>query len=130
MTGATCCCYEKVRRTICTTFVSYLLNSFKIFYLTLRLPGDTGVPELQYSIFNSAVTFKKYCTNLIISNRLVKLNIKIKFNVFPVFNLLKVASIIQDFYLSNGDALSITNKYLMNADYIIFYFGSSLSLKH
>ena len=55
---------------------------------------------------------------------------KIKFNVFPVFNLLKVASIIQDFHLSNGDALSITNKYLMNADYIIFYFGSSLSLRH
>ena len=24
------------------------------------LPGDTGVPELQYSSFNSAVTFLKY----------------------------------------------------------------------
>ena len=26
-------------------------------FLTICLPGDTGVPELQYSSFNSAVTF-------------------------------------------------------------------------
>ena len=36
-------------------------------------------------------------------------NMEIKFNIFSVFDLLKVASIIQDFYFSNGDASSINN---------------------
>ena len=33
-------------------------------------------------------------------NRFVKFNIEIKFNLFLVFDLLKVASIIQDFQFS------------------------------
>ena len=59
--------------------------------LTLCLPGDNGVPELQYSNFNSAVTFLEYFTYLIVSNRLVKFNMEIKFNKFLVFYSLKVA---------------------------------------
>ena len=34
---------------------------------------------------------------------------EIKFNFFSVFDLLKVASIIQNFGYSNGDASSINN---------------------
>ena len=56
---------------------------------------DTGVPKLHYSRFNSAVTLLKYFTYLIISDRLVKFNMEIKFNICSV--LLKAASIIQDF---------------------------------
>ena len=34
---------------------------------------------------------------------------KIKFNIFSVFDLLKVCLIIQDFHFSNGDASYINN---------------------
>ena len=34
---------------------------------------------------------------------------EIKFNIFSVFDLLKVVSIIQDFHFSYGDASSINN---------------------
>ena len=34
---------------------------------------------------------------------------KIKFNIFSVFDLLKAALIIQDFYFSHSDASSINN---------------------
>ena len=34
---------------------------------------------------------------------------EIKFKIFSVFNLLKVASIIQDFHFANSDASSINN---------------------
>ena len=34
---------------------------------------------------------------------------EVKFNICSVFDLLKVASIIQDFHFSNGDASSINN---------------------
>ena len=77
--------------------------------LNLCLPGDTGVPELQYSSFNSVLTYLKCFTYLIISNSLVKFDIEIKFNIFSVFDLLKVASFIQDFHLWNGDASAINN---------------------
>ena len=78
-------------------------------FLNLCLPGDTSVTELQYSSFHSAVTFLKYFTYVIISNKLVKFNIGIKFNIFSVFDLLKVASITEDFHFSNGDASFINN---------------------
>ena len=77
--------------------------------LTLCVPGDTGVSELQYLSFNSVVTFKKCFIYLIISNRLVKSNMKIRFNILLVFDLLKVASIIQDFHFANVDASSSNN---------------------
>ena len=34
---------------------------------------------------------------------------EIKFNIFSVFQKLKITSIIQDFHFSNGDASSINN---------------------
>ena len=34
---------------------------------------------------------------------------EIKFNIFSVFDLLKVVSIIKNFHSSNGDALSIND---------------------
>ena len=76
----------------------HLQKAYKLFKLTLYLPGKTGVLELQYSSFNSAATFQKYFTYLIISTRLVKFNMEIKFNIFSVFDLLEIASIIQDFH--------------------------------
>ena len=39
----------------------------------------------------------------------VKFNMEIKFNIFPVFELLKVVSIIQAFRISNGDASLVNN---------------------
>ena len=59
--------------------------------------------------FNSAVTSLKYFTYLIISNRILKFNMEIKFNIFSVFDSLKVASIIQYFHFSIGDASFINN---------------------
>ena len=59
--------------------------------LTLCLPGDIGVPVLQYTSFTSAVNFLEYFTYLIVSNKLVKFNMEIKFNNFLVFYSLKVA---------------------------------------
>ena len=38
---------------------------------------------------------------------------EIKFNLFTVFDLQKVASIIHDFYFLRGDALSINNQWLI-----------------
>ena len=37
---------------------------------------------------------------------------EIKFNIFSVFDLLKVASTIQDFHFSNGDTSSINNYWM------------------
>ena len=83
----------------------------RINLLNFFLPGDTAVLQLQYSSLSSAVAFLKYFTYLIISNRIVKFNIEIKLNTFSVllFNLLNIASIIQDFHFSNCDASSINN---------------------
>ena len=36
----------------------------------------------------------------------------IKFNIFSVFDLLKVASIIQDVHFFDGDASSINNEWM------------------
>ena len=55
----------------------------------------------------SAFEFHSF-TYIIISNRLVKFNMEIKCNIFSVFELLKVVSVIQDFHFSN-DASSNNN---------------------
>ena len=78
--------------------------------LAFCLLGGIGVPELQYSSFNSSVTFQKCFIYLIISNRLAKFHMEIKFNLLTVFDLQKDASIIHDFHFSSGDALSINNQ--------------------
>ena len=44
---------------------------------------------------------------------------EIKFNIFSVFDLLKVASIIQDFHFSNGDVPSIDNYWMQITQLLI-----------
>ena len=78
-------------------------------FLTLCLTGNTGVPELKCSIFNSYVSFLKFLTYLIIGNIPLKLNMEIKLNIFSTFDLLNVASIIQGVHFPNGDASFMNN---------------------
>ena len=87
--------------------------------LAFYLLGGIGVPELQYSSFNSSVTFQKCFTYLIISNRRAKFHMEIKFNLLTVSDSQKVASIIHDFYFSSGDALSINNQWMQTTQFLI-----------
>ena len=60
----------------------HLYNWF--LWLSVCLPGSSGLPERQYSSFNSAVSFLKFFYLSVISNRFVKFNLKMKFNIFQV----------------------------------------------
>ena len=57
--GVLYCNFEHISHLVLMLLLLTLsrLNVSIITKLTLCLPGDTGVPKLQYSSFNSAVTF-------------------------------------------------------------------------